>query len=139
MTISEIMTTHVEKVEPDARIDDVAKRMSELDVGSVPVCEGGRLKGMVTDRDIVLRVVAARRDPATSRASDIMSEPAVCCLESQTVEEAARLMQEHQIRRIPVVNGEHILVGMVSLGDLAVKTGEQETLQSVSQPARPNR
>ena len=118
--------------------------MRDLDVGPLPVCgDDDRLAGMVTDRDIAVRAVAEGWDPTAKRVRDVMSEEVVYCFEDQAVEDAARLMRENQIRRLVVLNRDKRLVGIVSLGDLAVETGDEElagrTLEEVSEPAVPIR
>jgi CBS domain-containing protein len=139
MQVSEIMTRDVEVIAPDTTLQQAAQRMADLDVGALPVCDGERLLGMVTDRDIVVRAVAAGRDPRQLRAREAMSEELRYAFEDQDVEEAARLMDEHQIRRLPILNRNKRLVGIVSLGDLAVRTGDDslsgEALEGVSEPS----
>jgi CBS-domain-containing membrane protein len=112
--------------------------MEQLNVGALPVCDGGRVIGMVTDRDIVLRAVASGRDPVHTTVRDVQSSDAVVAFEDQPIAEVARLMREHQIRRIPVVREGRKLVGIVSIGDLAVRTDDDErteqVLEDISQP-----
>jgi len=112
--------------------------MKDLDVGPLPVCEGDRLVGMVTDRDITVRAVAEGCDSRTTTVRDVMTSDVVYCFENQDVEEAARLMKEHQVRRLIVLSRDKRLVGIVSLGDLAVETGDEHltgrTLEEVSLP-----
>src|SRR5262245_2807955 len=130
------MTRACECIAPDSNLQQAAQRMKALDVGSLPVCDNDRLAGMVTDRDIVVRAVAAGRDPKTIAVRDILTPHTVCCFEDQDVEEAARLMKERQIRRLPVLNRDKRLVGILSLGDLAVSCGNNqlsgETLERIS-------
>jgi CBS domain-containing protein/osmotically-inducible protein OsmY len=139
MQLRDVMTRRVESVRPDATLEDAARRMEELDVGVLPVCEGGRVIGMVTDRDIVIRAVASGREPTRTKVCEILSTGVVVAHEDQDVEEAARLMQRHQIRRVPVVRDGRKLVGIVSLGDLAVKTDDErhvgQALEGISQPS----
>jgi CBS domain-containing protein len=117
--------------------------MRELDVGSLPVCDNDRLVGMVTDRDITVRATAGARDPAATWVRDVMTPGIVYCFEDQDVREAARLMEEKQIRRVAVLNRDKRLVGIVSLGDLAAETRDEQlvggTLGAVSEPGHPNR
>jgi CBS domain-containing protein len=98
---------------------------------------------MLTDRDIIVRVIAEHRNPKTVRAHDVMSPGITFCYEDQTVEEAAKLMQEKQIRRLPVLNRGNQLVGILTLGDLAAKTDEpaatSDALKKISEPAKPER
>jgi CBS domain-containing protein len=113
--------------------------MRSLDAGSLPVCDHDRLAGMITDRDITVRAVADGRDPRTATVRDAMSEGINYCFEDDDVADAARLMRQKQIRRLVVLNHDKRLVGIVSLGDLAVETSDEhlagETLERVSQPA----
>ena len=138
MLLKEIMTPHVEVVSPGDTLEEAARKMAELDVGPVPVCEGGRLVGLLTDRDITVRATAAGCDPKTTLICDAMTQDLICCYEDQEVQEAARLMQAKQIRRLPVLNRANELVGIVSLGDLATAAGDQgrpgEVLRKVSEP-----
>ncbi len=138
--LKEIMTSDVQVMRPDARLTEVASQMKKLDVGAIPICDEDRLVGMVTDRDIVLRTLGESQDPRVMFAKDVMHSPIVYCYEDQTIEEAARLMEVKQIRRLVVLNRDKRLVGIVSVGDLAVKTGSEElsgeVLEKISQPAR---
>jgi len=119
MQLKNIMTPEVERIHKDASIHDVAQKMKAIDVGMIPVYDGDRLVGMVTDRDIALRVVAEKRNAATTQAQEIMTPEVIYCFEDQPVEEAAQVMEKHQIRRLIVLNRDKRLVGIVSLGDLA--------------------
>ena len=143
MQLKHVMTSNVEVIHPDASLQDAAKKMRELDVGSLPVCDGQRLVGTLTDRDITVRAVAEGRDPTATPVRGSMTPEVVYCFEDQAVEEAAKLMKQKQIRRLPVINRDKRLVGIVSLGDLAVDTGNErmagETLSKVSEPAQPQR
>jgi CBS domain-containing protein len=120
MKVNQIMTAHARCVAPDNTLVEAAGLMRELDVGALPVCEIDRVAGMVTDRDIVLRGVADGRDANTTLVRDVMSQGAFHIFADQSVEEAARLMEDKQIRRLPVLDRNKRLVGIVSLGDLAV-------------------
>jgi len=138
MRVKEIMTRGVECVSPDATVQE-ARKMRNLNVGPLPICDKDRLAGMVTDRDIVIRAVAEGKDPATTRVRDVMTPEIVWCFEDQDVSEVADLMKEKQIRRIAVLDHDKHLVGIVSLGDLAVDTHDEHlagaTLEAVSEPA----
>jgi CBS domain-containing protein len=138
MLIKEIMTHNVEVVSPGDSLEQAARRMAELNVGPMPVCEGNRVMGMLTDRDITVRATAAGCDPKTTLVGDAMSQDIISCYEDQDVQEAAQLMQEKQIRRLLVLNRANELVGIVSLGDLATEAGDQgqpgEVLKKVSEP-----
>jgi CBS domain-containing protein len=141
MRVKEVMTTGVEVIHPDSTLHEAAARMKALDIGLLPVGDGGRLVGMLTDRDITVRATAEGEDPTAIRVRDIMTEGVLYCFEDQLVAEAAQLMQEHQVRRLVVLDRDKRLVGIVSLGDLAVETGDEElaaqTLGQVSEPTPP--
>jgi CBS domain-containing protein len=143
MQIKDIMTPHVEVVSPNTTLTEAAEKMSRLDIGPLPVCDGQRLVGMLTDRDITVRATAKGCDPNTTTVDKVMTPEVVYCFEDQNVETAAQMMAKRQIRRVPVLNRDKRLVGMVSLGDLAVDTHNQqkvgETLRHVSEPAEPVR
>jgi len=136
MKISELMTTEVETVSADQTAREAASFMLRADAGSIPVCEGDKVIGMITDRDIAVRGVAEGRGPDTP-VSELMSDGIVCAHEDDDVQAVAQRMSEEQVRRMPVVDGEDRLVGIVSLGDLARETaGESahEALEGVSAP-----
>ncbi len=138
MRVKDVMTKGAECVGPAASLQEAAGKMKGLDVGTLPVCEGDRLVGMVTDRDITVRATAEALPPRLGQVRDVMTPDVVSCFEDQDVEEAARLMKEHQIRRLVVLDRDKRLVGIVSLGDLAVETGDEklagQTLEQVSLP-----
>ena len=126
-TARDVMTGGTECVGENDSIADAAKRMKELDVGSMPICgEDDRLKGMVTDRDIVIEVVAAGKDPSSVKAIELGGEEVVTIGADDSVDEALSTMKQHQVRRLPVIDG-HDLVGIVSIADLA-KNIEDDTL-----------
>jgi CBS domain-containing protein len=140
MQIREIMTPDVELVRPDDTVQTAAKMMADYDVGSLPVGENDRLVGMITDRDITIRGVAEARDPAKTTVRDVMSNRVLYCFEDDGTGEVARKMGEWQVRRLPVLNREKRLVGIVSLGDLAVTGAKKEgekALEDISD-ARPS-
>jgi CBS domain-containing protein len=140
MQVRDVMTRDVQMIEPHSTLREAAEVMKRFDVGPLLVCDGGRLIGIITDRDITVRATAEGQDPFEGRVRDAMSMDVSYCFEDEDVEEAARVMQEKQVRRLPVLNRDRRLVGIVSLGDLAVHTDEQEacrdTLQAVSERAR---
>jgi CBS domain-containing protein len=141
--LSEVMTRDVHIIHPDTTIEDAAKKMKQLDVGVLPVADKDNLFGIVTDRDITIRATAEGRDPKRTTVRDVITEDVVYAFEDDDVKDGARIMQEKQIRRLLVVDRDKRLVGIVSLGDLAVDTGFKrmtaETLQKVSEPAEPRR
>ena len=143
MKLNEIMTSKVEVLPPDASVQEAAQRMKELDVGFIPICDGQRLVGMLSDRDITIRATADGLDPSETAVSEVMSEEVLYCYEDQDVEEAARVMEERQIRRLPILDRQKKLCGIVSLGDIAVRVGSPElageALERVSEPANPSR
>lgn len=143
MKIKDVMTRGVECTRPESNIQDVAKRMAELNVGIIPVCgDGEKLVGMVTDRDITIRAVAAGRDPRSTRATDVMTPEVHYCFEDSDVEDCVDLMKERQVRRIVVLDRNKRLVGIVSLGDLAVETNDKlsgDALEAISEPSQPQR
>jgi CBS domain-containing protein len=143
MELREIMTRDVEVVSSAASLKDAASKMKSLDVGLIPVCDGDRLQGMLTDRDITIRATAEGRDPKTTKVNEVMSTDVAYCLEEQEVEEAASLMEARQIRRVPILNQDKRLVGIVSLADIAVHVRDRElsgeTLEEISEPAEPRR
>jgi CBS domain-containing protein len=143
MQLKNIMTQHVEVISPEATLQEAAEKMQQFDIGPLPVCDGEQLVGMLTDRDIIVRAVAKGRDPKTTPVREAMTPNIAYGFEDQDVQEAARIMEECQIRRLPILDRAKRLVGIVSLGDLAVRTGEQqqvgEILEQVSEPAQPQR
>jgi CBS domain-containing protein len=143
MQLKDVMTRDVEIVDFDTPLQEAANKMSTLDVGVLPVREGNQLVGMLTDRDITIRAVAAGRDPKQTTVGEIMSPDLFYCYEDQDVNDAARMMADHQIRRLPILNRDQQLVGIVSLGDLAVDVANDkltgEALEEISEPARPSR
>ncbi len=124
MKVRDIMTTGVECAAPDTSLKEIATMMKDEDVGSIPVVDGEELTGIITDRDIVVRCIAAGNDPAETEADEILSGDLVTVEADDDVDTAARIMAEHQIRRLPVVEDGN-LIGMVSLGDVAVKEDER--------------
>ena len=134
MRISEVMTRDVRIAAPTDSIQHAARVMASDDFGSLPVGEGDRLVGMLSDRDIAVRAVAQGLSPSDCTVSDVMSGDVKYVFEDETVEEAARIMGELQVRRLPVLNRDKRLVGIVSLGDLAVSRAKPagDALQSIS-------
>jgi CBS domain-containing protein len=143
MQLKDVMTRDVEVVHPNATLEEAAAKMDSLDIGPLPVCDGNRLVGMVTDRDITVRATAAGKDPRTTQVREVMTDDVVYCFDDDDTNEAARLMEEQQIRRLVVLDRDKRLVGIVSLGDLAVATQDDqlsgEVLERISEPAEPDR
>lgn len=137
MKIKEIMTSNPELIDPNATIREAAKRMKSENIGALPVGENDRLIGMVTDRDIAIRGVAEDRAPETTVVRDVMSEKIFYCFEDDEIEHAAQCMAENQVRRLPILNRDKRLTGIVSLADIA-QTGEEcekTALEGVSEPS----
>lgn len=139
MKLRELMTRDPRTCRPDAPVSEVARLMAELNVGCVPITDGRRLVGVITDRDIVLRAVT--KGDCQMKASDCMTRDVVTATPEMDAHAAARLMGDHQVRRLPVVeNGE--LVGIVALGDLATVSIHEneagEALAGISEPSRPH-
>ena len=136
MKVSEVMTKDIETVRPDQQARDAARFMLQADAGSIPVTDGERLVGMITDRDIAVRGVALGYGPETL-VSELMTSGVVSAHADEPIEEAARKMGEAQVRRLPVIDDQERLVGIVSLGDLARETDEDtaaQALEGVSAP-----
>jgi CBS domain-containing protein len=134
--VSEIMSTDVQVVEPQETLRRAARLMQELDVGALPVCDGERLLGMLTDRDITVRGVAEGLDPEEACVSDVMTEGVEFCTEDQDSAEVMRLMGDRQVRRLPVVDRDQKLVGIVSLADLALRQDAHidRAVREISEP-----
>ncbi len=119
MLVKELMSSKVETVNPDTSIKDCAAKIRDLDIGSLPVWDNGKLAGMITDRDICCRVVAEGRDLATTCARDIMTENVAWCFDDQNAEDAAHVMEEKHLRRLAVMSHDDKIVGMLTVDDLA--------------------
>jgi CBS domain-containing protein len=136
MKISEVMTSNVQTVQPDQTAQQAAAFMLSADAGSIPVTEGDRLVGMITDRDIAVRGIAKGHGPETL-VRELMSNDIICAREDEDVEDVATKMSEAQVRRLPVIDDDNRLCGIVSLGDLARETSDEsahQALEGVSQP-----
>lgn len=138
--VAEVMTRGVQAIAPDDTIRRAAELMDELNVGALPVCDGVRLKGVVTDRDIVVRAISVGKD-SSCVVQEVASEPVEWCFENDEIEDAMRRMERLQIRRMPVVDSEKQLVGMLALGDIAAwSDGEvASTIGAISAPSVPDR
>jgi len=119
MKVKDAMHKNVEWVQPTTTLAVLAKKMRDLDIGALPVGENDRLVGMVTDRDIAIRAVAEGKDVTKLTARDVMSKGIVFCRDSEELEDAARIMEEKKIRRLPVLDDKKRMVGMLSLGDIS--------------------
>jgi CBS domain-containing protein len=135
-SIREVMTSNPRTVEPSTSIVDVARLMRDEDTGVVPIVEGERLVGTITDRDITIRVVAEGQDPQSTSVGAVASKDLVTIDPQQDLDEALRLMAQHQVRRLPVVEEDGRLVGIVSQADVAMTGDERrvgETVEQISQ------
>lgn len=143
-TVADVMTRGVRTMAPSDTVVRAAQAMDELNVGVIPVCEGEKLVGMVTDRDIVVRGVAQEADPRTLKLADVMSTNVRCASADDDIDRVLSEMADTQIRRMPVVDGDRHLVGIVTLGDIAAKDiGDEDdlalSLGDISSPAAPDR
>ncbi len=139
-TIQDVMTSNVQRISPEESVRRAAQMMDEFNIGSIPVCDGDRLVGMITDRDITIRSTAAGQAPETTRVGDVMSTDVRTCFAGQSVDEVLGQMGDVQIRRVPVVDQQsHTLVGIVSLGDMATtqSQGIEQALEEISAPSEP--
>jgi CBS domain-containing protein len=141
-TVQDVMTRTVQSISPEESVRRAAQMMDEFNIGSIPVCDGKRLVGMITDRDITVRSTAAGQVPERTRVGDVMSTDVCTCYSTQTVDEVLDQMGDIQIRRVPVVDqASHTLVGIVSLGDMATRhsAGIEQALEEISMPAEEDR
>jgi CBS domain-containing protein len=141
MRIADVMTRDVRVIQPDRTVRDAARLMDEMNIGVLPVCDGRRLVGMITDRDITVRSTAAGMSPHQHSVHEIMTDEVEWCYDDDDVDEIVEIMSRRQIRRIPVVDRSKRLVGIVALGDLATDTEEQASraLRRISTPSEPDR
>ena len=137
-TIADIMTRSIATVQRDETLQAAARRMQEMDVGSLPVLDGKAVAGIVTDRDIAVRGVAAGMIPQESLVADVMTAELRFCRADDTIEQAMAEMGDLQVRRLPVLDAQNEIVGIVSLGDLATRQSAHtdETLREISTPGR---
>jgi CBS domain-containing protein len=126
MKIHEIMTKNVESIQSTLPIAKAAEKMRDLDIGFLPILENDKLTGAITDRDITVRSVAQGRDPRLATVREIMTQDIFYCYEDEDVEHVAEYMRENEVRRIVILNREMEIVGVVSLGDIARTSGEEE-------------
>lgn len=140
MRVVDVMSRGVDLVSPDATVQEAATRMAEDDVGAVLIGENGALRGILTDRDILLRAVVDGRDTTRLRVRDIMSSTVFTCRETDTLEAAFREMRERQVRRLPVLDSNGTLTGVVTLSDLGKRERDplrvSETLREIAEPHR---
>ena len=138
MKIQEIMTPNPACCGPETNLREVARLMVDHDCGEIPVVRDGRPIGVITDRDITARAVAAGRNPLEMKASDLMSSPVITVKPSTDVNECCDTMEEHQIRRVPVVDDSGSCCGMVSQADIAKHVSARKTAEVVKEVSRPD-
>lgn len=129
MKVRDMMHKGAEYVAPNAKIQVIAKKMRDCDVGAIPVCEDGKTIGMVTDRDIAVRALANGKDITKLVAKDVMSQDVIFCRDTEDAEQALRMMEDNKIRRLPVLNEGRKLVGIVSLGDISHALSRDRTAE----------
>lgn len=142
MKVKDIMTPNPEKVQPNDTVQRAAKLMKGVDIGCVPVLENGNVVGMLTDRDIAIRLAAEGKSPADTNVAEIMSGNVIACSEDDDATTAGQMMKQNQLRRLLVKDTQGAIVGVVSLGDLATSLKKEEAgevIREVSQPAEPAR
>lgn len=136
MLVKELMSPNAEYISPDLTIQQAAEKMNSLDVGYLPVGENDKLVGSITDRDITIRAVAKGMDPSRTPVRDVMTKEIIYCFEDEPVEKAAKKMEDHQVRRLTVLNRNKRLVGICSIGDIAQRRSNRkiipEIMESVS-------
>ena len=136
-TIQDVMTRDVQSISPEDSVRRAAQLMDEFNIGSIPVCDGPKLVGMITDRDITVRAVARGMDPNHTRVEEVMTREVLSCSSDAEVEQACELMEQRQVRRLLVTGEDDSPVGIVSLGDIALCLRESqsgEVLKKVSEP-----
>lgn len=119
MKVKEVMHKGVQWVAPDLPLPDIAQKMEKYDVGAIPVGQDDRLVGMVTDRDITLRGITRGKNPSQLTAKDVMTKGVIWCHDTDSIDEAAHLMESKKVRRLPVIDENKRMVGMISLGDIS--------------------
>lgn len=138
MQVKEVMSRDVFCTMPDIPLDKAAGKMKELNVGSLPVCDNERLVGMLTDRDIVIRATAAGKNPSDTTVAEAMTHGVHWCFEEDSLEKAAEKMENKKIRRLAILDRKKKLVGIVSLGDLAVRAGKEKACEILEEVSRPD-
>jgi len=142
MQVREIMTKNVEAIQTGSTIKEAAEKMKRFDVGAMPVFDDGEAVGILTDRDITIRAVAEGHDPTRMSVKEVMTKEVIFCREDESVEYAADLMKQKQVRRLLIKDSQGKVVGILSLGDIATRVEKEqagETIRQVSHPSEPNR
>lgn len=138
MKVSQAMSDDVETVRPETTLKDAAKKMADLDLGFLPVADDERLVGMITDRDIAVRAVAQGKDPAKTKVKDVVTGRVLYCFDDSDVEEALNDLARLQIRRMPIVDRDKRLVGVLSLADIAIKHDSERAGMALEAVVQPN-
>jgi CBS domain-containing protein len=140
-TIADIMTRDVQTISPQETVQRAAQLMDELNVGAIPVLDGDKLVGMITDRDITVRSVAVGQDSRSTKVADVMSTDVRTCTADQSIDDVLNTMGDVQIRRIPVLDAQSRVIGIVSLGDVATSNSADvdRALDEISSPSEPDR
>ncbi|MGZ3694091.1 MAG: CBS domain-containing protein [Bdellovibrionota bacterium] len=141
MKLRDIMTSQVEMISPDSSILEAAQKMDSFNVGALPVCDGIKIRGLITDRDITVKVTSKGLDPMQVRVVDVMNSPVIYSYDDLDATDAARLMEACQVRRLVIVNRQKKLVGMISLGDIAYRADPAlsgDALQKIVAPKLPS-
>lgn len=120
MLVKDVMTAGIRIAEPDETLPHAARKMRTQNIGALPVVENGRLVGMITDRDIAVRAVGHHKDALVTKVSEVMSDECIWCSETEQLEDAVRIMEQNQVRRLPVKDGDQKVVGMLSIEDVAI-------------------
>jgi CBS domain-containing protein len=131
MKVKEVMTSPAEMINPYAMITEAAQKMKSFDVGMLPVVKGDEVIGIVTDRDIVLRIIAEKLDPQVTSIEQAMSFEPVYCFEDDDIQVAAKMMEEKQIHRLLVKGPDNTLKGILSIGDIACKSGNEHVVHEL--------
>jgi len=131
MKIREILTQDPEVIHPESTICEAARKMRQLDIGMLPVCDGQRLVGSLTDRDLTIRAIAEGSDPLSTKVREVMTPEVFYCFDDDDMQSAAQIMEEKQIRRLPVLNRNKRLIGIISVGDLAIRTRDEHLVEEV--------
>jgi CBS domain-containing protein len=126
MKVSAVMTRSTKTILPDATVEQAARKMKDWNVGLLPVVHDGKVMGVVTDRDIVIRTVAENRNPHLTTVREIMTRKALCCDQDQPVGEAAKIMEKNHVRRLVVLNDQSRIVGVLTITDLALKAANEK-------------
>lgn len=142
MLVRDVMKSQLEVIDPSQTLAEAAKKMRDANVGSLPVVEDAKLIGMITDRDIVIRCIAEGADPTATPVREATSDDVVHCVVDQSVEDASKIMAAAKVRRLPVIDHDRRLVGIVALGDISWEgsaTDAGDALHDISEPTRASR